>query len=78
MLTFKTQEVKSILLEELMKVNEDMKRHFAHQKSENSRLDQQITQLKNERIVLKNQLNAIDRRITDLEMQVGNDDIKYG
>jgi chromosome segregation ATPase len=78
MLVFKTQEVKSILLEELGKVNEDMKRHFAHQKSENSRLDQQITQLKNERIILKNQLNAIDRRITDLEMQVGNDDIKYG
>jgi hypothetical protein len=77
MLRYKTEDVKSILLEELLKVYDDMKRHFAHQKSENSRLDQQITLLKNERIVLKNQLNSIDRRITDLEMQVGNDDIKY-
>jgi septal ring factor EnvC (AmiA/AmiB activator) len=78
MLNFKTDEVKSTLLEELLKVFDDMRRHFAHQKSENNRLDQQILQLKNERIVLKNQINMVDRRIKDLEMQVGHEDIKYG
>ncbi len=78
MLVFKTDEVKSTLLEELLKVYDDMRRHFAHQKSENNRLDQQILQLKNERIVLKNQMIMIDKRIKDLEMQVGNEDIKYG
>ncbi len=78
MLNFKTDEVKSTILEELLKVYDDMRRHFAHQKSENNRLDNQILQLKNERIVLKNNLNKLDKRLKDLEMQVGHEDIKYG
>ena len=78
MLSFKTDEVKSTLLEELLKVYDDMRRHFAHQKSENNRLDNQILQLKNERIVLKNHLNILDKRLKDLEMQVGHEDIKFG
>jgi chromosome segregation ATPase len=77
MLKNKTQEVKANLLSELNKVDDEMKRHFAHQKAENSRLQQQISQLKTEKTVLQNQLIALQRRITDLEMQVGNDDVKY-
>jgi len=73
----KTHEVKTTLLQELNKVEEDMKRHFSHQKAENSRLQQQISQLKSEKTVLQGQLIALQRRIGDLEMQVGNDDIKY-
>ena len=56
MLRLKTQEVKSNLISELNKVDDEMKRHFAHQKAENSRLQQQISQLKTEKTVLQNQL----------------------
>lgn len=72
----KTSEVKNTLIQELGKVEDEMKRHFAHQKSENTRLQQQITHLKTEKTTLQNQLIALHRRISDLEMQVGNDDIK--
>ena len=37
-LTMKTQDVRKTLTNELFKVEEEMKRHFAHQKAENSRL----------------------------------------
>lgn len=77
LLRTKNNEVKQTLTQELNKVEEEMKRHFAHQKAENSRLQQQISQLKTEKTVLSNQLQAIHRRIVDLEMQVGNDDLKY-
>jgi chromosome segregation ATPase len=59
MLRLKTQEVKSNLISELNKVDDEMKRHFAHQKAENSRLQQQISQLKTEKTVLQNQLIGI-------------------
>jgi len=39
-LTMKTQDVKKTLSNELMRIEEEMKRHFAHQKAENSRLQQ--------------------------------------
>ena len=73
MLKIKTHEVKTTLLQELGKVEEEMKRHFAHQKAENSRLQQQISQLKTDKTVLQGQLMALTRRIQDLETQVGND-----
>ena len=63
-------------LQEILK----MKTHevkFSHQTSENSRLQQQITSLKAEKTTLQNQLIALQRRISDLEMQVGTDDVKF-
>lgn len=77
-LKLKTSEVRGTLLQELNKVEDEMKRHFSHQKSENSRLQQQISSLKAEKTALQNQLMALQRRITDLEMQVGTDDVKFG
>ena len=76
-LKLKTHEVKNTLLQELNKVEDEMKRHFSHQTSENSRLQQQITSLKAEKTALQNQLIALQRRISDLEMQVGSDDVKF-
>jgi len=55
-LTMKTQDVKKTLTNELMRIEEEMKRHFAHQKAENSRLQQQITALKGEKTALQQQL----------------------
>ena len=75
-LKMKTHEVKVNLLQELNKVENEMKRHFAHQTSENGRLQQQIASLKAEKTALQNQLIALQRRISDLEMQVGTDDVK--
>ena len=37
-LTLKTQEVRKTLTNENFKVEEEMKRHYAHQKAENSRI----------------------------------------
>ena len=76
-LKLKTHEVKNTLLQELNKVEDEMKRHFSHQTSENSRLQQQITSLKAEKTALQNQLIALQRRISDLELQVGTDDVKF-
>lgn len=77
MLQLKAREVKTTLNQELSKVEDEIKRHFSHQKAENSKLQQQISQLKTEKTVLQNQFIALQRRITDLDMQVGSDDVKY-
>ena len=37
-LTLKTQEVRKTLTNENFKVEEEMKRHYAHQKAENARI----------------------------------------
>jgi chromosome segregation ATPase len=73
-LNMKINDVRKSLMNEIYRVEEEMKRHFAHQKAENSRLQQQITQLKGEKTALQQQLLALQRRISELEMQVGSDD----
>lgn len=75
-LIMKTQEVKNSLLQELDKVEEEMKRHYSHQIAENNRMLQQISALKSEKTTLMNQLIALQRRILDLEQQVGTDEFK--
>ena len=76
LLKMRTHEDKSTLLQELIKIEEEMKRHFSHQKVENARLQQHIAQLKTEKTTLQNQLISLQRRMTDLEMQVGSDEMK--
>lgn len=73
-LNMKTQDVRKSLMNEIYRVEEEMKRHFAHQKAENNRLQQQINQLKGEKTALQQQLLALQRRISELELQVGNDE----
>lgn len=73
-LNMKINDVRKSLMNEIYRVEEEMKRHFAHQKAENSRLQQQITQLKGEKTALQQQLLALQRRIAELEMQVGSDE----
>ena len=72
----KTLDMKKSLLEELAKVEEEMKKHLVVQKEENNRLQKLITQLKGEKTVLMSKLVALQRRISDLENQVGNGDLK--
>ena len=80
-LTMKTQDVKKTLTNELMRIEEEMKRHFAHQKAENSRLQQQITALKGEKTALQQQLlgNIMEKifllkfsRFTKKNLRIGN------
>ena len=73
-LTMKTQDVRKTLTNELFKVEEEMKRHYAHQKAENSRIQQQITALKGEKTALDMQLLELERRMAELELQVGHED----
>ncbi|OMJ73852.1 hypothetical protein SteCoe_27368 [Stentor coeruleus] len=73
-LNMKIVDVRKSLMNEIARVEDEMKRHFAHQKSENSRLQQQITQLKGEKTSLQQQLIGLQRRIAELENQIGNED----
>lgn len=73
-LNMKTQDVRNSLMTEISRVEDEMKRHFAHQKAENSRLQQQITQLKGEKTALQQQLLGLQRRINELELQIGRED----
>lgn len=70
-LTMKTQDVRKTLTNENFKVEEEMKRHYAHQKAENSRIQQQVTALKGEKTALDMQLLELERRMAELELQVG-------
>ena len=73
----KTEEMKKSLLVELSTVEEEMKKHLLVQKEENTRLQKLITALKGEKTVLLNKLIALQRRISDMEGQVGHDDLKF-
>lgn len=53
------------------KMDQEIQKSLSHQKAENSRLQQQITQLKSDNTVIKNQLLAVQKRIDDIELQVG-------
>lgn len=70
-LTMKTQDVRKTLTNENFKVEEEMKRHYSHQKAENSRIQQQVTALKGEKTALDMQLLELERRMSELELQVG-------
>ena len=73
----KTEDMKKTLIVELNNVEVEMKKHLSVQKDENTRLQKLITQLKGEKTVLMNKLIALQRRITDMENQVGSDDLKF-
>ncbi len=73
----KTEDMKKTLIVELNNVEIEMKKHLSVQKEENTRLQKLITQLKGEKTVLMNKLIALQRRITDMENQVGPDDLKF-
>ena len=70
----KSAEINQKLSKKLDGVQEEMTRHFTNQEKENDRLQKQIAQLKNEKTSLQNLLIALQRRIADLEMNVGNNE----
>ena len=72
-LTSKTGEVHKTLTVELKKVEGEMKRHYAGQKAENMRIQQQVSNLKGEKTSLDMQLMELERRMAELELQLGHD-----
>ena len=52
-------------------VEEDIKRHFAQQKQENARYQQQITAFRGEKTALDMQMLELERRMTTLEHSLG-------
>ena len=53
------------------KMDQEIQKSLSHQKAENSRLQQQITQLKSDNTVINNKLAQVQKRIEDIELQVG-------
>jgi hypothetical protein len=68
------QEVTVTLLKELDVIKDEMKKGFANQKSENLRLNQQITQLQGEENSIQSQITLVEKRVKEIEMQVGGID----
>jgi chromosome segregation ATPase len=73
-LTMKQQDTRKALTNELHRVEEEIKRHYANQKAEGTRLQQQVTQLKNDKTSLEKDIIRIQKRIEELELQIGHDD----
>jgi len=55
-------------------VEEEIKRHYANQKAEGLRLQQQVTVLKTEKTVIEKEILRMQKRIDELELQIGQDD----
>ena len=67
----KNKEVSEKLTQELDNVQEEMNNHFTIQKSENAKLQKDIANLKEQKKQLQDLLMALQRKITDLEVQAG-------
>ena len=68
-----TKLVTDFLTEELIKVENEMKKHFDKQKQENDDLQNEILALKTEKTKLASEIIQSQRRITELEMLIGID-----
>lgn len=58
MVKLKKNEVHQEVTQKMSKVEDELKRYIAHQKAENSRINQQIYFVKSEKIILQSQLNS--------------------
>ena len=55
----------------ITKMDSEIQKSLSHQKAEYSRLDQQINQLKVDENIIKNQLLVVQKRIEDIQVQIG-------
>lgn len=73
-LAMKALEVRKTLSNEATRVEEELKRNLALQRAENTKLAQQISAIKTEKTQLQKNLLALQKRIQELEMQIGGED----
>ena len=57
----------------IQKMDGEIQKSRSHQKAENSRLQQQITQLNTDNTIIKNQLLVVQKRIEDISLQIGQE-----
>ena len=57
----------------IQKMDGEIQKSLSHQKAENSRLQQQITQLNTDNTIIKNQLLAVQKKIEDISLQIGQE-----
>lgn len=55
----------------IQRMDGDVQKSLSHQKAENSRLEQQINQLNADKTVIGNKLIQLEKRINDIENQIG-------
>lgn len=72
-----TSKDKNELLKDLEVVMKDMDGYFDKQKRENEELQLKIARLKTQKTVLQGKFIALQRRISNLEAQVGSDEINF-
>ena len=72
-ITSKNQDIRIEINLDIKKNEEEMKKVFSLQKSENARLQQLVSQMKIEKTTLQQQLLTMQRRIAELELMVGNE-----
>ena len=72
-LTRKAQDIRKSLTTDVFKAEEEMKKNYLNQKSENTKLQGQITTLKTEKTNLQQHLLDLQRRTAELELLMGAD-----
>ena len=70
----KCQDTRKALTNELHRVEEEIKRHYNNQHAEGQRLQQQLTGLKTDKTALEMDIVRMQKRIEELELQIGHDD----
>lgn len=70
----KQGDTRKALTNELYRVEEEIKRHYLNQKAEGTRLQQQVTVLKGEKTAIEKDIIRMQKRIDELELQIGQDD----
>ena len=68
----KAKQIEDNVGSSITRVDGEVQKSLSHQKAENSRLQQQISQLNTDQIVIKNQLLNIQKRIEDIQLQIGD------
>ena len=69
----KTYEIRTTLLAEVKAADENMKASYHAQKQENIRMQNSITTLKTEKTNLNQHLLDLKRRVSELELMIGDD-----
>ena len=67
-LTMKCQDTRKALTNELHRVEEEIKRHYANQKAEGQRLQVALTTLKTDKTGLEKDIIRMQKRIEEIEL----------
>ena len=73
-LSRKAGDIRKSLASEVTRAEDEMKKSYHGQKGENTKLQQQITTLKSDKTNLQQHLLDLQRRVAELELQIGHDE----